>query len=208
MNSAVIFALFGLVASQEPGAADPAVTDTAATDTATAGAADECTEWWWYMEGEHDKYQVYEYDDCLLTFGEWYENPLFEEHVIYEAYNEGELICMYWSEDDYENCFAYFQLDATTWEFAEGGAWIWHNCGETYYDNVDKTEDECYAGEWPFVTRDDFDYSDIHDDDMVGFYYYIDPESESVQLDLVMYESATVLKVAATLVATSLYYAF
>ena len=65
------------------------------------------------MEGTGEKYQIYEYDGCILTFGEEAdvaagEDPTMLDHALYELYNDGELVCVYWSEDDYDVCYAYF----------------------------------------------------------------------------------------------------
>ena len=101
---------------------------------------------------------VFGYEDgCILTFGQWSENPWAEEHVVYEMYNDLDLSCMYLSEDDYETCFAFFRVEdaeTPTWEFAEGGAWIWTDCGYGYDDSW---QWNCYNGEWD-VTRSDFEY--------------------------------------------------
>merc|ERR1719460_2478315 len=120
MKSAVLF-LLGAVAAQREAAGD---------EPAAAPAEDyyddqeECP-WFYYGEGDDDVTELYGYDGCVLTGDEWFENPWEEEHTYYEFYDDLDLVCFYHSTEDYGTCYAFFRIDNSTWEFSEGGAWVW-----------------------------------------------------------------------------------
>jgi len=94
------------------------------------------------MEAEGQEVErIYGYEDnCVITIGEYCEeeNVWDCENVSYlEFYNDLDLGCMYWSRDNFEQCFAYFRTEdqeTPTWEFLSdgGNAWIWTECGPNW----------------------------------------------------------------------------
>ena len=64
-----------------------------------------------------EQVQMFGYEDqCVLTAGEWYENPWeAEEHAYYQTFNDGDLVCFYVPQDEYDTCYAYFRQEGLSW---------------------------------------------------------------------------------------------
>ena len=111
--------------------------------------------WYWYGEGAtEEQIPLYGYEGCVLTAMEWSEDPWGnEEHIYYETYNDGDLVCLYLAEENYETCYAYYKIEDSIWEFAPGGAWIWNECGEEH----EESDPACDMGGWD-IGRDEWQY--------------------------------------------------
>ena len=97
---------------------------------------------------------LYSYDGCAITAGYWSDDPWDDEdHIYYEYYNDGDLICLYLGEEMYEHCYAYYKISDYVWEFAPGGVWIWSNCGE----QTEEKDPDCDRGDWD-KGRDEWHY--------------------------------------------------
>merc|ERR1711998_386514 len=111
-----------------------------------------------------EKVHGYE-DQCVITVGEWTQSPWeSDDHAYYQFFNDLDMVCFYIPEDDYETCYAYFrgydaEKDNAYWEFSEGNAWLWTECGELKQETEEQLWN-CYGGEWS-VGPDDFSYSEM-----------------------------------------------
>ena len=76
--------------------------------------------WYHYEEGGADITPLFGYEGCILTAGEWYEDPWSAEHWYYEFYNDLDFVCFYGSTENYETCYAFFRTENNVWEFAPG----------------------------------------------------------------------------------------